>query len=712
MIIVNNVIYEKYHNGFYVKDYIGEDKDVIILDKIEDILVTKIGEGAFYAKDIKSIKLPPSLEIIDSFAFYNNDFKEVIIPNSVKYIEKYAFGHNNDFSLYFEGRIDEINISDPIYDDGKCFLKDRYVKQVNYNNIIYKLFEDKTAIVTGQVNKNTQINAVVEKSIIGYLTEIISYSAFENSKIKYINIPNSIKIIQSSAFKNSNISEVILPNSILIMGSSVFRYCRFLRKIVYPKLLKEIGSFSHEDNLSLINVDLPTNIRVINESAFMSCVALKNIHLPNTLRELKSQSFKYCNNLRNIIIPEKVRIIGNSVFDKLGDYDNNYVNDINLIILSDNLIIGENNFNELSIDKIYCRESIKSFFMNNKKLVISDILKIKIIDDIKYLILDEYAVVISNKLSINTLRVEVQERVDFKPVIKISSNVFNNLVKLKEIIIPDTMLRIGNNVFHNPTNIKIFNNKNKKEITKRVLNLNITVSQSNDDVIIDGVYYKKANDEYKVFRYYGNHNQIYLRNEINNYKVTEISSYAFNENDIEYLILPKYLKKIDKDSFINCNIKYIFLNNINQILNYEVLFDDFDTTYVFEHNIDTLDKGNSRNDSMFYGKNLLKGYEKTVINNGFEYMLFNNKTAIVSNYYGEDKDVIIDENIEGYIVNTVLDLTFKNKEYDKVCFPKTITNIDYIFHNTKVEEITISDTLYIKYKSMFKSNKPIKINFI
>ena len=87
--------------------YIGNERDVVIPNKIKGITVKKIassgaegnGEeyGAFYNKGLDSVILPDTLEELTGGtygAFEKNNLTEIIIPDSVKSIGKYAFYDN------------------------------------------------------------------------------------------------------------------------------------------------------------------------------------------------------------------------------------------------------------------------------------------------------------------------------------------------------------------------------------------------------------------------------------------------------------------------------------------------------------------------------------------------------------------------------------------------------------------------------------------
>jgi hypothetical protein len=69
-------------------------KDVEIPSTIGGVVVTAIGDYAFYYNQLTSVTIPNSVTSIGDYAFYYNQLTSVTIPNSVTSIGVYAFYYN------------------------------------------------------------------------------------------------------------------------------------------------------------------------------------------------------------------------------------------------------------------------------------------------------------------------------------------------------------------------------------------------------------------------------------------------------------------------------------------------------------------------------------------------------------------------------------------------------------------------------------------
>lgn len=82
-------------------EYSGNAKDVVIPESINNLPVFGIGNNAFNNKQITSVVISDSVEIIGKNAFFNNPLTSVVISRSVKTIGEYAFptDHLTNLSL-------------------------------------------------------------------------------------------------------------------------------------------------------------------------------------------------------------------------------------------------------------------------------------------------------------------------------------------------------------------------------------------------------------------------------------------------------------------------------------------------------------------------------------------------------------------------------------------------------------------------------------
>ena len=118
------------------------------------------------------------------------------------------------------------------------------------------------------------VNEDTTSFTINSQTKIIGDSAFWNSKIENLTIPNNITCICTDAFYDTKLKEIVIPNSIT-----------------------EIHEYSFRNNQYLETVVLPNGITRIDISSFENCENLKYINIPNTVEFIGSYAFYGCDNL-------------------------------------------------------------------------------------------------------------------------------------------------------------------------------------------------------------------------------------------------------------------------------------------------------------------------------------------------------------------------------------------------------------------------------
>lgn len=108
----------------FITRYNGNEKNVIIPNKIDNIVVTKIGDSCFTLNnEIISVEIPDTITHIGTCAFAGCEkLESITIPNSVETIDPYAFVDSNKLTVYFSENSKAIN-----------YARD--------NNIKYKIIE-------------------------------------------------------------------------------------------------------------------------------------------------------------------------------------------------------------------------------------------------------------------------------------------------------------------------------------------------------------------------------------------------------------------------------------------------------------------------------------------------------------------------------------------------------------------------------------------
>lgn len=152
---------------------------------------------------------------------------------------------------------------------------------------------------------------------INYKVNKIHSSAFRGNKyIEYVYIPNSVDVIDGSAFKESSIKEVRLPETLKKIEAQTFSECTKLENLILPETIEEIGG-----------------------SAFWNCYNFA-VNLPSKIKKIETYAFYY-NSTQYLKIPKSVEYIGDRAFARN--------NSLDIIIIEDSdesLVIGKDCFIE------------------------------------------------------------------------------------------------------------------------------------------------------------------------------------------------------------------------------------------------------------------------------------------------------------------------------------------------------------------------------
>lgn len=151
-------------------------------------------------------------------------------------------------------------------------------------------FDLTTGTITKYVESDTVV--VIPSKINGVPVETIGNTAFQNSAVTSVTIPDSVTAIYSGAFANcSQLTNISIPNSVTFIGFSTFEHCTSLKSIT-----------------------LPSSLSSISEALFFGCSQLTTIHIPDSVSSIQSYAFYHCGNLETIRIPVSVTSIGNNAF--------------------------------------------------------------------------------------------------------------------------------------------------------------------------------------------------------------------------------------------------------------------------------------------------------------------------------------------------------------------------------------------------------------
>lgn len=349
-----------------------------------EFTVTKIGNQAFYqCSGLTKVEIPNTVKSIGEFVYdngyswYNSSvfaqsgITEITIPNSVVEI-----GSNSFYRCY--------NLKKLIIEDGNSTLSLGYGYITTWQNEIYGLFADtkleevyigrdlfyqykyygnQYTISPFKASTRTDISSrptiqiatfgnqittipiglfsgcnTLENIILGQNTTKIDNSAFANTAVESIVLPNSLDSICPNAFYGcGNLKSINIIDNIKYVGDAAFSNCVALSSITIGNGCTMISPSCFRGCVSLLSVNIPDNVTTIGPSAFSECASLssivlstsidsigpscfsrtgiKSIVLPNSLKSISSQCFYDCKSLETIAFPDGLLSIGASAFE-------------------------------------------------------------------------------------------------------------------------------------------------------------------------------------------------------------------------------------------------------------------------------------------------------------------------------------------------------------------------------------------------------------
>jgi hypothetical protein len=143
-------------------------------------------------------------------------------------------------------------------------------------------------------------------------------------KLKFVNIPDSVKTIELGVFQDSGLKSVFIPDSVSNIRLGAFSECNELESIVVDNnnIVYDsrsncnaiINTKSNSLEVGCGNTIIPDSVLMIEDSAFYGCTGLTSIVIPDSVTKIRFCAFQDCTGLTSIIIPDSVKEIGMFAF--------------------------------------------------------------------------------------------------------------------------------------------------------------------------------------------------------------------------------------------------------------------------------------------------------------------------------------------------------------------------------------------------------------
>ena len=526
----------------------------------------------------------------------------------------------------------------------------------------------------------------LSKIELPYSLTYIGYNAFANIKtLTEVTIPKSVETASHAFSGDVNLKKVIFEDGIVTIPSGILNNTG-LEEIVLPSSVKTIGSYAFSNNKSLEKINLLDGVRQIEEGAFSGDSKLSVVELPETLTEISRYVFSDTPSLTHINLPSGITNIGTGAFEHSG---------LTSIELPKELTeIGYYAFSQTHLSEIYLPKKLNSLGINafsnidtlKKVTVTSDINKSW--DDwyweglfdgspLTTVVIEEGVTKIPAKMFYNQQGIV---NINFPSTMKeIAGYAFKN-TSLKTVLFPSAIEKIGNYAFGDIvtlTSIDVGSNLvtgwNAFSGSKNLVTINL---KSGARKIVDGFLAGTGITEFVVPE-----------------GVEEIGKDAFSGNkQLTKLILPSTLKTIGEGAFSNTGLKEIVFPATMKTIPYGIL----DNTQV----------------------------EKIVLSEGVEeigdYAFANNKllksVVFPSTLKKIGRAAFKNSNLESVTLplglEEIAEEAFSYNKLSAVTFPTQLKTLgDNAFSNNNLKEVTLPSHLEVLGTAFVDNSELSKITF-
>lgn len=347
--------YSLVSGGVEITKFNGKGPSVTIPQSINGRNVVSIGESAFRDNTtITSVEIPDTVLKIGDFAFEDCKYlSKVKLPSSLTTVGYYAFA-------YCSG-ITSITLPDTIKNLGHCtFTNCTRLTKINIPRCTKELgtylFANCTSLPTvtipnwvttigGSAFENSGIRSItIPESVTSISNGVFSGCdkltsikvASGNTKYDSRNdcnaiieskgasliagckntiIPDNVKSISFSAFNNcTGLTTIVIPGSVSSIGMEAFSGCSNLQSVSIPASVTTIGDMAFDQCTSLKSIKIPGKVTLLGNRTFMRCYSLTSVSLPASLVTIEDDVFQGCSELTSITIPGSVETIGRSAF--------------------------------------------------------------------------------------------------------------------------------------------------------------------------------------------------------------------------------------------------------------------------------------------------------------------------------------------------------------------------------------------------------------
>lgn len=317
---------------------------------------------------------------------------------------------------------------------------------------------------------------------------------------------------------HSNIDDIAVTK----INSKAFYRCKKIISVIIPDTITEIGlqAFAECENLEYIEIG--ESVTTISGEAFYKCNSLMLVVLPNSVKTIGQKAFYYCSSLADITIGKSVNEIEYEAFSGCDD-------------------VEEIRYNAVSCKDSYAKDIFFGLGRKTKGTTVIIGKSVKMIPEFMFGSFEENAN--------NIVNVDFEENSGCKTIAKWA---FYNCSKLKNVILPESITKIGEEAFYNCNSLTQidFNSVSCSDFTEDggFLRYKDRTLANNLKVVIG-----KAVKKIPQYLFYNVNNLIDIDFK-NAQNLESIGSYAFCGTNIKTLDIPNSVQELGSGAFAGTEI--------------------------------------------------------------------------------------------------------------------------------------------------------------
>lgn len=200
--------------------------------------------------------------------------------------------------------------------------------------------------------------------------EQVKYMAFANStKLKSVEIADTVVNIEDKVFENSGIQSITIPNTVSNIASEAFKNCKNLKSVTLPDKDISLTNKIFENCVSLTSINIPAQIRGMSNNSFDGCANLSEINVSADNMSFCSVDGAVYSKDKSILltfprgkasanyeIPKGTKVIGRNAFGDCKKVEN-------VTFPNSYIIIGDYAFRNSGLRKVILSEKVTSVGM-------------------------------------------------------------------------------------------------------------------------------------------------------------------------------------------------------------------------------------------------------------------------------------------------------------------------------------------------------------